>query len=97
MTQINPQFWINAIRTAMHATDCKEKLTVLRNAADHLEQYVESVKEDKADAERFRYHCDMKPTKSSALSDLTIRVITEDYPSLDEWRKAYDTCMVNLR
>jgi hypothetical protein len=43
MTQINPQFWINAIRTAMHATDCKEKLTVLRNAADLLEACVEKI------------------------------------------------------
>lgn len=104
METINPQFWINAIRTAMHATDCPEKLTVLKNAADHLEQYIasvkdmryfDSIKEDQADAARFRYHCSMQGTKSSALSELTVRIITEDYPSLDEWRKAYDTCMVN--
>jgi hypothetical protein len=97
MVEINPTFWINAIRTAMHATECPEKLIVLRNAADHLEEYVASVKEDQADAARFRYYCGMQGTSSSALSELTVRVITEDYPTLDEWRAAYDTCMANPR
>lgn len=37
---INPAFWIDAIRGALHCTDCAAKPQTLTNAADHLERYI---------------------------------------------------------
>lgn len=42
---INPAYWIDAIRVAMHTTDCPTKQRVLSNAADHLEAHVADLEE----------------------------------------------------
>jgi hypothetical protein len=43
---INPAFWISAIRTNAHVTDCTEKQHVLSTAADKLEKYVAQMRAD---------------------------------------------------
>lgn len=42
--RINPDFWVQQIRTTMHTTDCPAKVQVLENCANHLERYLEVVK-----------------------------------------------------
>jgi hypothetical protein len=37
---VNPFFWIDAIRTALHTTDCDDKRRVLTNAANALENFL---------------------------------------------------------
>ncbi|KGQ19879.1 hypothetical protein LF41_2386 [Lysobacter dokdonensis DS-58] len=44
--QINPAFWIEAIRIAMHTTDCAVKQQTLANAADKLEAYIDGLRSD---------------------------------------------------
>jgi len=37
---INPAFWIEAIRIALHTADCDAKKRTLTNSADHLERHI---------------------------------------------------------